>query len=269
MAYKTVAAIAGLGSLDALDAAMDFCARHEAHLHVLCVSPSYIESSAMMATDYVAAAPVMVEAALHDAEEIERKTREKLKTHPYPCTVDSRRDLAVNRSLSVLRAMRFADVAFLPRPVGDSAAQIGPVVEEVLRHTRIPVIIAPEGKVVEAKRIMIAWDGGEVALAAVRAAMPLLKRAETVEIATVDPDDETEGHDLAVMLDRHGIAAAVTELKGTKKTAGQVLRTHAFESDVDLVVQGAYSHNRLRDMLLGGVTKHMLGDTTVPVLLAR
>jgi nucleotide-binding universal stress UspA family protein len=121
---------------------------------------------------------------------------------------------------------------------------------------------------------VIAWNEGREAMNAIRAALPLLKAAECVDIAVVDPaptapDRSDPGGLLCQMLVRHGVKAEVSVLARSMTRVADVLKRHLRDRDADLLVMGAYGHSRLREALMGGATRDMLEEAEVPVLLAH
>jgi nucleotide-binding universal stress UspA family protein len=101
--------------------------------------------------------------------------------------------------------------------------------------------------------------------------LPILQRADRVTVLTVLPAEREDlpGHRLAEYLARHGVKVnEVNDIDGGGNV-GEVILAHARQVKASLVVMGAYGHSRLREMVLGGVTRHVLGHLAVPVLLAH
>lgn len=148
--------------------------------------------------------------------------------------------------------------------------------ETVLLGSPRPVLVVPyAGDAVEAfRRPMIAWDGSIPAARAVAGALPLLAHAGRADVVVFNPGDAAEPHgeqpgaDLALYLSRHGIDVDVTERRVEGGT-GEALLSMAADLDADLMVAGAYGHTRLREMMLGGVTRTLLQAMTLPVLMAH
>lgn len=119
---------------------------------------------------------------------------------------------------------------------------------------------------------MLAWDSRLEAAKAAREAIDMMKHAE-VHVTLVDPQassarsGEEPGADVAAYLARHGIAVTVDRLASGSRPVDEVLNQHALDVSADLVVMGGYSHSRLRERIFGGVTKAMLGESRVPVLM--
>lgn len=168
---------------------------------------------------------------------------------------------------------RYADIAVLPRPgpgVLDSA-----FFEAMLFDARLPILVPRSDAPPRYETVVVAWDGSSVALAALRAAIPALHAARLVRIAVAEPRDGAaswllpQAQDAATFLTRHGIAAEVTMLPGPKPPVAEALRQCAESAGADLLVMGAYGHTRLRERLLGGVTRAMLEDVPVSLLVAH
>jgi nucleotide-binding universal stress UspA family protein len=138
------------------------------------------------------------------------------------------------------------------------------------------------GQAGPARRIMVAWNASKEAARAVHEALPLLRRAERVQIAVLDADSqrallgEPPGADLLHYLARHGVEADIlvrqAQRAGLLKRptgTGEALLSLVAEENCDLLVLGAYGHSRFRETLLGGVTRTVLEAMTVPVLMAH
>ena len=119
---------------------------------------------------------------------------------------------------------------------------------------------------------MICWDGGRTAARAVGDAMPILERAKAVDIVIVAEErknDEITGAKLSEHLARHGIKANVKRIARGGLGVDAVLLDYAADSSADFMVMGGYGHSRLREFILGGVTRSTLRAMTVPVLMSH
>jgi nucleotide-binding universal stress UspA family protein len=118
---------------------------------------------------------------------------------------------------------------------------------------------------------MIAWDESPVCWHAVSAAIPFLKLASSVQIVSVDRDAKRRAGSQQEALNYlrcHGIDAVPKVVAPDLRSIGDTLLATAAEQDVGLLVMGAYSHSRFREMLLGGATRHVLQNSTArPVFL--
>jgi nucleotide-binding universal stress UspA family protein len=148
------------------------------------------------------------------------------------------------------------------------------IAEQALLRTRRPVLLAPaRPRTNLSDPAMIAWDESPECWHAVSAAIPLLQHAASVEVVSVDRDAarrRASHEDVLTYLRCHGIEARSRTVEPQSRSIGDSLLSTAGEIDAGLVVMGAYSHSRLREMLLGGVTRHMLQNAAArPVLLAH
>jgi nucleotide-binding universal stress UspA family protein len=150
------------------------------------------------------------------------------------------------------------------------------IVEGALFLAHLPVLLVPRGGGVDPwpERIVVGWDDGPQALAAIRAALPLLKKAKTVDIVVVDPPrHSTErpdaGHDLSLALARHGVSTEIVILARTLPRISDTLLRHATDTSAGLVVMGAYGHSRFQQTVFGGTTRWMLSESPLPLLLAH
>lgn len=125
------------------------------------------------------------------------------------------------------------------------------------------------------KNILIAWNGSMESARAVKDAVPFLKQAKRVEVLVINPEQQkvkegdVPGGDVSAYLARHGVKVEAHSIHNKQIDAGDVLLSHASDFSADLLVMGAYGHTRLREKVLGGLTKHLLGHMTVPVLMSH
>jgi nucleotide-binding universal stress UspA family protein len=125
------------------------------------------------------------------------------------------------------------------------------------------------------KRVLIAWDAGREAARAASDALPLLRRADAVEVAVFDPQRARRNHgaqpgaDIALFLARHGVKVSVHTQSGAGYDVGAQILSRAADTSADLIVMGAYGHARVRELVLGGVTRTVLEAMTVPVLMSH
>ncbi|SFQ59930.1 Universal stress protein family protein [Variovorax sp. OK605] len=148
--------------------------------------------------------------------------------------------------------------------------------EEAMLHSGRPVLIVPRTGdfACVGQRVLVAWDGSREAAMAVRGALPLLRRAAQVTLVSMPPDDDqdTVGRwcipQTTHWLMRHGIDARTLCDRADGRIAdGLVARARSLQADP--VVMGGYGHSRARERTLGGVTREMLAQAGVPVLMAH
>lgn len=157
----------------------------------------------------------------------------------------------------------------------DPSHDVGPDFPEyiVLNSGRPVLIIPTTGEFVSVgKKVLISWDASREATRAVNDAIPLLRCAEVVQVAIFNADSkpfsDQPGHDIALHLARHGIKVEVLENKNVRDVGRELLSLAADLSN-DLLVMGAYGHSRFRERLLGGVTRTILENMTIPILMSH
>jgi nucleotide-binding universal stress UspA family protein len=171
------------------------------------------------------------------------------------------------------RIARRFDLAVVGQDDPDNEQSETPVAEGALFESGRPLIMVPyihkDG--LKLDRVMVCWDGSRPAARAVADAMPLLTRAGQVDVAIVEQakSDEMPGADVAEHLARHGLKVTVQRIARGDLDVKDVLLNYAADSAADLVVMGGYGHSRMREFILGGVTRGMLASMTVPTLLAH
>lgn len=140
-----------------------------------------------------------------------------------------------------------------------------------------PVLAVPHSGTFDriGEHVLVAWNASREATRAVNDAMPILAKAKKVTVLAVNPHGGTHGHgaqpgaDIALHLARHGVKAEAAQLSTDDLDPGDLLLSRAADLGADLIVMGAYGRSRLREMVLGGVTRHMMQHMTVPVLLSH
>lgn len=136
----------------------------------------------------------------------------------------------------------------------------------------IPYIGAPATL---GENVLVAWDGGREASRAIGDALPFLTRASRVDVIAVDADvdakvdDRLAGGRLAAWLRRHDVTIDVARQEAQDIRIGEWLLSRAADLGSDIIVMGGYGHARMRELVLGGVTRTMLRSMTVPVFMAH
>lgn len=150
-----------------------------------------------------------------------------------------------------------------PGPLGVSP---GPVVMEAGR----PVLVVPPRTAhLAAVRIVVAWKDGPEARRAVSAALPFMRNADQVWVATVGAHARQEGAEAVTgHLARHGVHAAAHLLHTDDDDGSEILR-FSLRQDADLIVLGAYGHSRLREWLFGGVTRDIFDRSPIASLMSH
>jgi nucleotide-binding universal stress UspA family protein len=144
--------------------------------------------------------------------------------------------------------------------------------EDALFESGRPVIMAPPGDPqVIGRNIVVAWNGSTETARTVALAMAFLKEAQEVMVVSVEggmtPGPSAE--DLARKLGRHGIPASWRHVPAKSRTTGQAFLEETQAAGADLLIKGAYTQSRLRQMIFGGATRQIIMEAKIPVLMAH
>ena len=175
----------------------------------------------------------------------------------------------------IARIGRRFDLVVVGQPQRKNSLPDEVVDEGVLFESGRPVIFVPyiQKGGMKADRIMVCWDGSRTASRAIADAMPFLKKAKEVEIVIVSSkpakDDELPGADLGQHLARHGLKVRIKRITSPDTDVPSTILSYAADSSADMIVMGGYGHSRLREFVLGGVTRGLLESMTVPVLMSH
>ncbi|MBC9207336.1 universal stress protein [Roseomonas aerophila] len=172
----------------------------------------------------------------------------------------------------VAQQSRLYDMAVVPHPEADDDVSSSDALHAVLFDSGRPVLIAPrQPPATIGTRVCCAWNGTAESAAAVAAALPWLHRAEQVQLLYSD-DYQRRGpavEGIQAYLRWHEIQSQAVPFKPQTREVGAGLLGAVRDFDADLLCMGAYSHSRLRQLILGGVTRHVLENADIPVLMCR
>jgi nucleotide-binding universal stress UspA family protein len=251
-----------------LQAAFDLARAFEGHITCLHATPF---------EDYLAADPLVVAALPEEFSGKMRRLRlalqarveERLRTEGVSWDW-VHKDEVPAAALIQFSALSDVIVVSLSGPAlyRDEPRAIG---ARVAVRARAPVLAVPEGlrRLETDAPVLVAWNGSAEAAAAMRMALPLLRLASDVHLLEVEEDSARYPRDLgARYLSRHGIEPEILQLPARGGVADTIRRT-ADALGAGLIVMGAYGHSRLRELLLGGVTRSLVADCPVPLLLAH
>jgi nucleotide-binding universal stress UspA family protein len=166
---------------------------------------------------------------------------------------------------------RLSDLIVLSLPGG---GYDGPqsMVADVALHVRAPVLAVPQSSAMidSLGTAVVAWNGALEAAHAVRLALPMLRKASSVQIVTVNEDrTEFPATDASQYLARHGIRSELHEWSASGRGIAESLTDAAATLGASYLVMGAYGRSRLRESLLGGTTRAMIQRSKIPLLLAH
>jgi nucleotide-binding universal stress UspA family protein len=171
----------------------------------------------------------------------------------------------------------YADLVVIARPesAGQSPGPPGLAESLVLSSGRPIIMFPPRGPVSQVGRILVAWNATRESIRAVADALPLFVTAKAVQVLVVDHERNRAGHgqepgaDIARHLARHGAHVEVRRLSSAGEEVGRLLLSQAAAFGADLLVMGAYGHSHLREWMFGGVTRTVLYEAALPVLMSR
>jgi nucleotide-binding universal stress UspA family protein len=213
-------------------------------------------------TDVIAKAEV-------DAGAMVSRMEARLSHDDVPFTVE-RSEIEPADALS--QSARLADVVVLDL---DSIAKFARpqslLVGAIALSGSAPVLaLVPGQRVALDGQVMIAWNDSSESAAAVRAAVPLLKRAKSVKVMRIGKtEDEMQAEPVLEYLSRHDVHAELHSAPRDWLTVEEAIEREAGEMGADWVVMGAYGHSRMRETLLGGVTRYLLDSARFPLFLAH
>ena len=178
-----------------------------------------------------------------------------------------------NAAKTIAEVARCHDLVILGQAKPDEW-DVEQIVETVLFGSGRPLLLVPyiQKTPMAFRCASVCWDGSRAAARALGDAMPFLRRAEGVHLLTITTGDaqlNREHGDIGSHLARHGVNAKVRRLDSSNGGEVSTILNHVSDSGTDFVVMGGYGHNRLREFILGGVTRGMLASMTVPVLMSH
>lgn len=173
---------------------------------------------------------------------------------------------------------RYADLVILGQYDDSQQNDTTPdFIGRVIMGAGRPVLVIPYAGEFETigRRPMVAWNASREAARAVSSSMPLLRRADEVQVTTFNARAGRGGHgdvpgaDIATFLARHGVKANVSGSTSKDVDIGNQILSRADDFQADLIVMGGYGHSRAFEFVMGGATRTLLESMTVPVLFAH
>jgi nucleotide-binding universal stress UspA family protein len=167
---------------------------------------------------------------------------------------------------------RIFDLVVVERPA-KLASLAEATLEDALFEGGRPVLMVPQTPPKTlGENVVILWNNSTETARTVAFAMPFLERAKAVEVLSVEGSavPGPSGDELAAMLRRHGIPVTARYIaQRGRMTPGEVFLAEAKKKGADLLVKGAYTQSRLRQMIFGGATRHVIMEADIPVILAH
>lgn len=172
----------------------------------------------------------------------------------------------------VAQQARLADLTVVPHPDAGEDVSSSDALHAVLFDSGRPVLISPQvAPTTIGTRVCLAWNGTAESASSALAALPWMQQAEAVRILSAEGYQRRgpAAPDLAAYLSLHGVHAEIEMFQSVGSSVGAGLLAAARRFDCDLLSMGAYSHSRLRQLILGGVTRHVLEHANLPVMMSR
>jgi nucleotide-binding universal stress UspA family protein len=167
---------------------------------------------------------------------------------------------------------RVFDVVVMGRPLADSVAPSMAALETALFESGRPLLIAPpKAPQIMGEHVLIAWNCSTETARTVAFAMPLLALAKRITVLTVQRGTVPgpSAAELARNLQRHGLSVEWREVPTVDHSTGEAILRECRSCGADLLVKGAYTQSRLRQMIFGGATSHILAEADLPVVMAN
>ncbi|MBT3306826.1 MAG: universal stress protein [Alphaproteobacteria bacterium] len=187
-------------------------------------------------------------------------------------------DVGRNDEITARRG-RLAVLIVVPRPTASSDVLATLTLNAALFDSGRPVLVTPPGDQGGASKpfsvgghVAISWNGSAEAARSVGSAMGLISKADKVTVLTVDSDRTSAARapELADYLEWHGVVPDTRTFSADSgPSIGEALLAECGTLGVDLLVMGAYTHSRVRQLILGGVTRHVLEQATLPLFMAH
>ena len=167
---------------------------------------------------------------------------------------------------------RVYNVVIISRPYQELQSASLSSIQTTLFDGGRPVMLIPMNKQVDiGKKVVISWNCTTESSRAVFAALPILKQASDVTILTVEKviTDGPSGEQVSELLASHGIDAKPVTISGDEKKIGDSILDFRQSVDADLIVKGAYTQSRLREIIFGGATRHLMLHSEIPIYLVN
>jgi len=258
-----------------IDAAIQLAVQHEAQLSGIYVIPDFPTATyyeAQISADIIAE---IDKEALETAKLAQRKYIDMASKAGFSLTVV----IEKGNPISILdEYARFTDLFVLGQNHPEDPENMSEALaDNLVLEVGAPCLIVPytSPRQFATKRVLVAWNASREAARTLKDAIPILKNADYVEELLVNPSqheagkDSIQGKRVSSFLMQHGIKSEIQVKTGNKSKPGDTIIARAYEIDADMIVMGAYGHSRLREIILGGVTRKLLKQMTVPVFVSH
>ncbi|MFN4087689.1 MAG: universal stress protein [Alphaproteobacteria bacterium] len=235
-------------------------------------------SAVLAADDLGAASPALLENFDREEAERGRRAREVFESYLQARVRDASfrftfNWMQVNASdTDVGSHGRLFDIIVVGRPTRERTSPPVSVLEAALFETGRPILIAPPAPPRSfCKEVVIAWNGSTETALTIAHGMPYLARATQITVLTIEGGTVPgpTGTEVAAKLRRHGFPVEAVTVPAAGRTVGEAILEESGRAGADLLLKGGYTQSRLRQMIFGGATHHILAEATLPVLMAH
>ena len=278
MNFKTLLTVVSVAqSDDDLKTAIAVCSEIDAQLSVIVVAVASLPPIG----DYpIGTADIWVKERQNDLEALAKRVDEVelvVKDANISATVISEYPEAARLGHVIGRHARYTDATIIGSSLLRNDLLKTTVVDGALFESGRSVLIVPNGAkpTLRPKSVLLAWNSRLECARAAREALDIMASAEEVHVTLVDPDTSSiengpePGADIGSYLAHHGIKVYVDRLPSGGHSIAGVLKQHATDVSADLIVMGGYGHSRTREWIFGGVTRSMIDDPSLPVLMVH
>lgn len=253
-----------------LTAALDICRAHDAHLTAMHVTP-YGAYATFDPAGGMFTSGMLIEELRKQQDKLQQKVEAQLSNE------DVRWDWQAydgDIAQTLVSASSLADLVVLGQagPQKGDVAHPLPIVDAVVVHSGCPVLVVPAGcdRVDPTAPVVVGWNASEQAARAIRHALPTLQMASAVHLVSIGSKEEEFPQTAACeYLSRHGIKTDLHTLNPGVRDTDDVLHQFALDHGAGCILIGAYGHSRLRETLLGGVTRYLTMQSRIPLMLSR
>lgn len=250
---------------------------HGAHLTALTVTPEFVIPYTIggeVPPQFLEAPEQVKRAEIDDIEKVCLDTARKCGAEVEFQHVGSTRSLVAD---VIIEYALSSDLVVMSQATGEEWGPWAELPDRVILNAGRPVLIVPENMTLDEtpKTIVVAWSDTPQSARAVFDALPLLKRAKQVEVVSIKPakSDKIERSlavdQVALALARHGVNVTAATDSREHVTVAEAILEHARERHADALVMGCYGHSRFHEALLGGVSRMMLYEPSMPILMSH
>lgn len=278
MVFKSLLSVVEVDQSDHdLKVAIDLCLQINAQLSVIVVS---IASLPPMGDYPIGTADVWVKQRHQDLSALNKRVEEVetlVKNADISATVTQEYPEFARVGHVVGRRARYVDATMVGPDLLANEELKRKVIEGALFESGRPVLLIPHGSkpTLRPKQVLLAWDSGVECTRAAREALDIMAGADDVHVTLIDPDSSSvangpePGADIAAYLAHHGVKVVVDRLPSENYATAHVLKRHAIDMSADLIVMGGYGHTRFLERIFGGVTRSIIDDPSLPILMAH